>query len=61
MVFPFPCGTSQSTVCRSIGEYFWKTFNVIGQQMMTIPMSILCVRESAAMRLRDPVMQGGGV
>jgi hypothetical protein len=47
-------------VCRSIGEPFWRTFNVIGRQMMTIPMSILFAMEYAVMQLLDPVMQGGG-
>jgi hypothetical protein len=47
-------------VCRSIGEPFWRTFNVIGRQMMTIPMSILFAMEYAVMQLLDPVVQGGG-
>jgi hypothetical protein len=52
--------TSQRIVRRSIGERFWRTFSAIGRRMMTILMSISCVRETAAMRPRDSVMQSGG-
>ncbi len=53
--------TSLRTVFRSIGELFWKTSNTIGRPTMTILMLISCVRESAVMRPRDPVMRGGDV
>src|ERR1035437_2510013 len=59
--FRFHSATSLRTVFRSIGERFWKTSNAIGRRMMTILMSILCVRESAVMHPRDPAIRGGGV
>jgi len=47
-------------MCPSIGGPFWTTSAAIGPPMGTTSMSILCAKEFAAMRLRDPVIQGGG-
>jgi len=58
--FSFPHRYFTETVCRSIGGTFWRTFNVIGRQMMTIPTSIVFAREPAAMQPCAPVMQRGG-